>query len=64
MCAPTYHIALMHLWVHSQLHYEPRSIAQDESRNQIPVNDVPQAADAPAYTHTKNSLNTLNLINS
>lgn len=37
----------MHLWVHGELHHKPGGIAQDEGCDQVPVDDVPQAPDAP-----------------
>lgn len=43
----TYHIALVHLRTHRQLDNKPGSIPQDKSRDEVPVDDVSQAADAP-----------------
>lgn len=42
----------MHLWVHGQLHDEPGGIPQDEGGDEVPVDDVPQTADAPARPQT------------
>lgn len=44
----SYHVALVHLGTHGQLDDEPRGVAQDEGGDEVPVDDVPQAADAPA----------------
>ena len=38
----------MDLGAHAELDDEPGGIAQDEGSDQVPVDDVPQAADAPA----------------
>lgn len=38
----------MHLGTHGQLDDEPGGVAQDEGGDEVPVDDVPQAADAPA----------------
>lgn len=38
----------MHLGAHGELHDEPGGVPQDESSDEVPVDDVPQAADAPA----------------
>lgn len=46
-CVFTHHIALMHLWVHGELHYEPGGISQDKCRNQVPVDDISQTPDTP-----------------
>lgn len=43
----THHIALMHLWVHGELHHEPGGISQDKCRNQVPVDDISQTPDTP-----------------
>ena len=37
----------MHLWAHGQLNDEPGGIPQDEGSDQVPVDDVSEAADAP-----------------
>ena len=37
----------MHLRVHGKLYDEPSGVPQDESCDQVPVDDVPQAADTP-----------------
>lgn len=37
----------MNLGTHGQLDDEPGGVAQDEGGDQVPVDDVPQAADAP-----------------
>lgn len=44
----SYHVALVHLGTHGQLDDEPGGVAQDEGGDEVPVDDVPQAADAPA----------------
>lgn len=46
----SYHVALVHLGTHGQLDDEPGGVAQDEGGDEVPVDDVPQAADAPART--------------
>lgn len=37
----------MHLRTHGQLDYKPGGIPEDEGRDEVPVDDVSQAADAP-----------------
>lgn len=37
----------MHFWAHGELDHEPRGVTQDEGRDEVPVNDVSQAPDAP-----------------
>ena len=44
----TYHITFMHLGAHSHLDDEPGGVPQDEGGDEIPVDDVSQASDAPA----------------
>lgn len=44
----SYHVALVHLGAHGELHDEPGGVPQDEGGDEVPVDDVPQAADAPA----------------
>lgn len=44
----SYHVALVHLGTHGELDDEPGGVAQDEGGDEVPVDDVPQAADAPA----------------
>lgn len=44
----SYHVAFVHLGTHGQLDDEPRGVPQDEGSDEVPVDDVPQAADAPA----------------
>lgn len=43
----------MDLWVHGELDDEPGRVAQDEGADEVPVNDVPQAADAPVRRERK-----------
>lgn len=43
-----YHVTLVHLGTHGQLDDEPGGVSQDEGGDEVPVDDVPQAADAPA----------------
>ena len=46
----------MHLGAHGQLDDEPGGVPQDEGGDEVPVDDVPQAADAPAR-RTKKKIN-------
>ena len=48
----THHITLMYCRVHGELNHEPGSVPQDEGCDQIPMNDVPQAADTPIGGNT------------
>lgn len=41
------HIALVHLGTHRQLDNKPGSVPEDKGRDEVPVDDVSQAADAP-----------------
>ena len=43
----------MHLRVHGELYNEPSGVPQDESCDQVPVDDVPQAADTPGGREEK-----------
>ena len=38
----------MDLGAHAELDDEPGGVAQDEGGDEVPVDDVPEAADAPA----------------
>lgn len=42
----------MHLWIHGQLHDEPGGVPQDEGGDEVPVDNVPQTADAPVGADT------------
>lgn len=42
----------MHLWTHGELHDEPGGVPQDEGGDEVPVDDVPQTADAPGRPET------------
>lgn len=42
----------MHLGIHGQLHDEPGGVPQDEGGDEVPVDDVPQTADAPVRPET------------
>lgn len=37
----------MHFWAHGELDHEPCGVAQDEGGDEVPVDDVSQAPDAP-----------------
>lgn len=43
-----HHVALVDLGAHGELNNEPGGVPQDEGGDQVPVDDVPQAPDAPA----------------
>ncbi len=43
----THHVALMHLWVHGELHHKPGGMSQDKCCNQVPVDDISQTPDTP-----------------
>lgn len=47
-----HHVALVHLWIHGQLHDEPGGVPQDKGGDEVPVDDVPQTADAPVRPET------------
>lgn len=42
-----YHVAFVHLGTHGHLDDEPGGVPQDEGGDEVPVDDVPQAANAP-----------------
>lgn len=48
----SHHVALVHLWTHGELHDEPGGVPQDEGGDQVPMDDVPQTADAPGRPET------------
>lgn len=48
----SHHVAVVHFSVDGQLHDEPGGVPQDEGGDQVPVDDVPQTADAPGRPHT------------
>lgn len=43
----SYHVTFVHLGTHGQLDDEPGGVPQDEGGDEVPVDDVSQAADAP-----------------
>lgn len=43
----TYHVTFVHLGAHGHLDDEPGGVPQDEGGDEVPVDDVSQAADAP-----------------
>ena len=43
----THHIALVDFGAHGELDHKPRGVAQDEGRDEVPVDDVSEAPDAP-----------------
>lgn len=51
-CKSSHHVALVHLWIHGQLHDEPGGVPQDEGSDEVPVDDVPQTANAPVRPET------------
>lgn len=51
-----HHVALVHLGAHGQLDDEPGGVPQDEGGDEVPVDDVPQAADAPERRADENKL--------
>lgn len=44
----TYHIAVMGLLAQCKLHYKPSDVPQNKGRDEVPVNYVAQAPNAPA----------------
>lgn len=40
-------VALVHVGAHGELNGEPRRVSQDEGGDEVPVDDVPEAANAP-----------------
>jgi len=47
----------VHLGAHGHLHDEPGGVPQDEGGDEVPVDDVPQAADAPVRRARGNNPN-------
>lgn len=43
----SYHVTFVNLGTHGQLDDEPGGVPQDEGGDEVPVDDVSQAADAP-----------------
>lgn len=43
----SYHVTLVNLRTHGQLDDKPGGVPQDEGGDEVPVDDVSQAADAP-----------------
>lgn len=43
----SYHVTFVNLWTHGQLDDKPGGVPQDEGGDEVPVDDVSQAADAP-----------------
>lgn len=54
MLFDSYHVTFVHLRTHGQLDDEPRGVPQDEGGDEVPVDDVPQAADAPVRRAEEN----------
>lgn len=48
----TYPITFVHLGTHRQLDNKPGSVPQDKGRDEVPVDDISQAADTPVRTTT------------
>lgn len=43
----TYHVAFVNLRAHGELDNEPGGVPEDEGGDEVPVDDVSQAANAP-----------------
>lgn len=52
----SYNVTFVHLWTHGQLDDKPGGVPQDEGGDEVPVDDVSQAADAPVRRAEGNKL--------